>query len=238
MAFTRSCCSLRTRSAGSTRLRRGQGPQPLLQDPGLAFHPPTLYLGYDACRSPSPCRRRHADPQCRCGAGRAMRPWGSQLDFPNLGITAGSYWAYYELGWGGWWFWDPVENASLMPGWRRPRCALGQRARRARGLRSWTMMLAVIAFPCRWSHIPRSLGHLDLGPLLRGRSQRGLHPGVARLVRWRCIDLVRRARGVHSRGHSVRPVSREGALVVNNLLFSVILGVVFVGTLYRSPPKR
>ena len=95
----------------------GQGLNPLLQDPGLAFHPPTLYMGYVGMSvafsfAVGALITRDVGP----AFARAMRPWilGAWI-FLTVGITAGSYWAYYELGWGGWWFWDPVENASLMP---------------------------------------------------------------------------------------------------------------------------
>jgi cytochrome c-type biogenesis protein CcmF len=95
----------------------GQGLNPLLQDPGLAFHPPTLYLGYVGLSvafsfAVGALLTRTVD----ASFARAMRPWvlGAWV-LLTIGITAGSYWAYYELGWGGWWFWDPVENASLMP---------------------------------------------------------------------------------------------------------------------------
>ena len=95
----------------------GQGLNPLLQDPGLAFHPPTLYVGYVGMSvafsfAVGALITRDVGREF----ARAMRPWvlGAWI-FLTLGITAGSYWAYYELGWGGWWFWDPVENASLMP---------------------------------------------------------------------------------------------------------------------------
>jgi cytochrome c-type biogenesis protein CcmF len=101
----------------------GQGLNPLLQDMGLAFHPPTLYIGYVGLSvafsfAIGALVTREVGP----AFARAMRPWvlGAWV-FLTLGITAGSYWAYYELGWGGWWFWDPVENASLMP---RRRCSI------------------------------------------------------------------------------------------------------------------
>ena len=95
----------------------GRGLNPLLQDPGLAFHPPTLYLGYVGLSvafslAVGALITRQVGPSL----ARAMRPWVlAAWIMLTLGITAGSYWAYYELGWGGWWFWDPVENASLMP---------------------------------------------------------------------------------------------------------------------------
>ena len=95
----------------------GQGLNPLLQDPGLAFHPPTLYLGYVGLSVAfSLAVGALVTGEVGPVMARAMRPWvlGAWV-LLTLGITAGSYWAYYELGWGGWWFWDPVENASLMP---------------------------------------------------------------------------------------------------------------------------
>jgi len=127
----------------------GQGLNPLLQDPGLAFHPPTLYIGYVGISvafsfAVGAMIMRDVGP----AFARAMRPWvlGAWI-FLTLGITAGSYWAYYELGWGGWWFWDPVENASLMP-WLAATALLHSVTVLATrdGLRAWTIMLAVVAF--------------------------------------------------------------------------------------------
>src|SRR3990170_6108918 len=127
----------------------GRGLNPLLQDPGLAFNPPTLYLGYvglSVAFSLAVGALLTGDVDSRLA--RAMRPWvlGAWV-FLTLGITAGSYWAYYELGWGGWWFWDPVENASLMPWLAATALLHSVNVLAARGgLRSWTMMLAVVAF--------------------------------------------------------------------------------------------
>ena len=127
----------------------GNGLNPLLQDPGLAFHPPTLYIGYVGISvafsfAVGAMVTRDVGP----AFARAMRPWvlGAWI-FLTLGITAGSYWAYYELGWGGWWFWDPVENASLMP-WLAATALLHSVTVLATrdGLRAWTIMLAVVAF--------------------------------------------------------------------------------------------
>ena len=127
----------------------GQGLNPLLQDPGLAFHPPTLYIGYVGISvafsfAVGAMLTRDVGP----AFARAMRPWvlGAWI-FLTIGITAGSYWAYYELGWGGWWFWDPVENASLMP-WLAATALLHSVTVLATrdGLRAWTIMLAVVAF--------------------------------------------------------------------------------------------
>src|SRR6187549_3943699 len=127
----------------------GMGLNPLLQDIGLAFHPPTLYLGYVGLSvafsfAVGALLTRQVTPEF----AKVMRPWvlGAWI-FLTLGITAGSYWAYYELGWGGWWFWDPVENASLMP-WLAATALLHSASVLAArdGLRAWTVMLAVVAF--------------------------------------------------------------------------------------------
>ena len=131
----------------------GLGLNPLLQDIGLAFHPPTLYFGYVGLSvafsfAVGALLTRQVTPEF----ARVMRPWvlGAWV-FLTLGITAGSYWAYYELGWGGWWFWDPVENASLMP-WLAATALLHSASVLAArdALRAWTIMLGVVAFPCRW----------------------------------------------------------------------------------------
>ena len=127
----------------------GRGLNPLLQDPGLAFHPPTLYLGYVGLSVAfSLAVGALLTGDVDRAIGRAMRPWvlGAWV-LLTLGITAGSYWAYYELGWGGWWFWDPVENASLMPWLAATALLHSVNVLAARGgLRAWTMMLALVAF--------------------------------------------------------------------------------------------
>src|SRR5690606_24139642 len=127
----------------------GQGLNPLLQDPGLAFHPPTLYLGYVGLSVAfSFALGALLTRQVDAAFARAMRPWVlAAWVMLTLGITAGSYWAYYELGWGGWWFWDPVENASLMP-WLAATALLHSVTVLATrdALRAWTVMLAVVAF--------------------------------------------------------------------------------------------
>src|SRR4029450_968884 len=127
----------------------GRGLNPPLPAPGLAFHPPTLYFGYVGLSvafslAVGAMLTRRVD----AALARAMRPWVlAAWIFLTLGITAGSYWAYYELGWGGYWFWDPVENASLIP-WLAATALLHSiNVLAARGgLKAWTMMLAVIAF--------------------------------------------------------------------------------------------
>jgi cytochrome c-type biogenesis protein CcmF len=127
----------------------GRGLNPLLQDPGLVFHPPTLYFGYVGLSVAfSLAVGALITGRVDSALAKAMRPWvlGAWIML-TLGITAGSYWAYYELGWGGWWFWDPVENASLMP-WLAATALLHSinvlAARNS--LRAWTVMLAMVAF--------------------------------------------------------------------------------------------
>jgi cytochrome c-type biogenesis protein CcmF len=215
----------------------GQGLNPLLQDPGLAFHPPTLYLGYVGLSVAfSLAVGALLTNEVDARLARAMRPWvlGAWI-FLTLGITAGSYWAYYELGWGGYWFWDPVENASLMP-WLAATALLHSiKVLAARGaLKAWTMMLAVIAFSMSMvgtflvrSGILTSVHAFAIDPQ-RGTFLLGLltiYVGAAFV-----LFAVRGA--TLKEGAPFELVSRESGLVLNNLLLSVVLGVVFVGTLY------
>jgi cytochrome c-type biogenesis protein CcmF len=215
----------------------GRGLNPLLQDPGLAFHPPTLYLGYVGLSVAfSLAVGALMTGRVDQALARAMRPWvlGAWI-FLTLGITAGSYWAYYELGWGGWWFLDPVENASLMP-WLAATALLHSiNVLAARGaLRAWTMMLAVIAFSMSMvgTFLVRS-GILTSVHAFAVDPERGtfilallaIYVGAAFV-----LFAVKSA--ALKEGPQFELVSRESALVVNNLLLSVILGIVFVGTLY------
>jgi cytochrome c-type biogenesis protein CcmF len=217
--------------------REGRGLNPLLQDPGLAFHPPTLYFGYvglSVAFSLAVGGLRTGDVDRTLA--RAMRPWvlGAWV-LLTLGITAGSYWAYYELGWGGWWFWDPVENASLMP-WLAATALLHSiNVLAARGgLRAWTMMLAMIAFSMSMigTFLVRS-GILTSVHAFAVDPSRGafilvllaLYVGAAFT-----LFALRTAR--LKEGEPFDLLSREAGLVANNLILSVILGLVFVGTLY------
>jgi cytochrome c-type biogenesis protein CcmF len=215
----------------------GQGLNPLLQDPGLAFHPPTLYFGYVGISvafsfAVGALVTRNVGP----AFARAMRPWVlAAWIMLTLGITAGSYWAYYELGWGGWWFWDPVENASLMP-WLAATALLHSVTVLATrdGLRAWTIMLAVVAFSMSMigTFLVRS-GILTSVHAFAVDPRRGafillllsLYIGGALLLYGLRVSTVRE-------GATFDPVSREGALVLNNLLITTLLGIVFVGTLY------
>jgi cytochrome c-type biogenesis protein CcmF len=215
----------------------GQGLNPLLQDPGLAFHPPTLYLGYVGLSVAfSFAVGALVTREVNAAFARAMRPWvlGAWV-FLTLGITAGSYWAYYELGWGGWWFWDPVENASLMP-WLAATALLHSVTVLATrdSLRAWTVMLAVVAFSMSMvgTFLVRS-GILTSVHAFAVDPERGsfilallaIYIGGALALFGIRIATVKE-------GTQFEAVSREGMLVANNLLLSAILGIVFVGTLY------
>jgi cytochrome c-type biogenesis protein CcmF len=215
----------------------GQGLNPLLQDPGLAFHPPTLYLGYVGLSVAfSLAVGALLTNEVDARLARAMRPWvlGAWI-FLTLGITAGSYWAYYELGWGGYWFWDPVENASLMP-WLAATALLHSiNVLAARGaLKAWTMMLAVIAFSMSMvgtflvrSGILTSVHAFAIDP------QRGTFLLALLAIYIGAAFTLFALRGATLKeGAPFELVSRESGLVINNLLLSVVLGVVFVGTLY------
>ncbi|NMW31081.1 heme lyase CcmF/NrfE family subunit [Altererythrobacter sp. RZ02] len=215
----------------------GMGLNPLLQDIGLAFHPPTLYFGYVGLSvafsfAVGALLTRQVNPDF----ARAMRPWvlGAWI-FLTLGITAGSYWAYYELGWGGWWFWDPVENASLMP-WLAATALLHSvsvlAARDA--LRTWTIMLGVVAFSMSMlgTFLVRS-GILTSVHAFAADPERGTFIlGLLILYIGGALLLFGLRASSISEGDRFSVTSREGALVFNNVMLSAILGIVLLGTLY------
>ncbi|MFN2101008.1 heme lyase CcmF/NrfE family subunit [Altererythrobacter sp. MF3-039] len=215
----------------------GLGLNPLLQDLGLAFHPPTLYMGYVGLSvafsfAVGALITRQVTPDF----AKVMRPWilGAWV-FLTLGITAGSYWAYYELGWGGWWFWDPVENASLMP-WLAATALLHSvsvlAARDA--LRAWTIMLGVVAFSMSMlgTFLVRS-GVLTSVHAFAVDPERGtfILALLAIYIGGALLLFALRA-GTVSEGERFTATSREGALVFNNVMLSAILGIVLLGTLY------
>jgi cytochrome c-type biogenesis protein CcmF len=215
----------------------GSGLNPLLQDIGLAIHPPTLYVGYVGLSVAfSLCMGALITRQVTPDFAKVMRPWVlAAWVFLTFGITAGSYWAYYELGWGGWWFWDPVENASLMP-WLAATALLHSvsvlAARDA--LRTWTIMLGVLAFSMSMlgtflvrSGVLTSVHAFAVDPE-RGSfilALLGLYIGGSLLV------FALRA-GSIAEGKRFTATSREGALVFNNVMLSAILAIVLLGTLY------
>lgn len=215
----------------------GQGLNPLLQDIGLAFHPPTLYFGYVGLSvafsfAVGALLTRQVTPEF----ARVMRPWVlGAWSFLTIGITAGSYWAYYELGWGGWWFWDPVENASLMP-WLAATALLHSASVLAArdALRAWTIMLGVVAFSMSMigTFLVRS-GILTSVHAFAVDPERGsfILALLTIYIGGALVLFALRANTV-AEGERFSILSREGALVVNNVALSAILGIVLLGTLY------
>ncbi len=215
----------------------GAGLNPLLQDLGLAFHPPTLYFGYVGLSVAfSFAVGALLTGKVGPAFARAMRPWVLLAwIFLTLGITAGSYWAYYELGWGGWWFWDPVENASLMP-WLAATALLHSVSVLAtrNALRAWTIMLALVAFAMSMAgtFLVRS-GILTSVHAFAVDPERGAFIlALLLLYVGGAFVLFALRIGTVKQGEPFALLSREGAIVANNILLSTILGVVLIGTLY------
>lgn len=215
----------------------GHDLNPLLQDPGLAFHPPFLYLGYvGLSMSFSFAIAALLEGRVDAAWGRWVRPWTlAAWVFLTIGIAMGSWWAYYELGWGGFWFWDPVENASFMP-WLVAAALLHSAivVEKRESLKAWTILLAILAFGFSLigTFIVRS-GVITSVHAFANDPQRGMFillilgffmGGALVLFALRAPVLV--AKGVFSM------VSRESALVVNNLLLAVSAFVVFIGTIW------
>ncbi len=215
----------------------GAGLNPLLQDPGLAFHPPFLYLGYVGFSmafsfAVAALIEGRVDPAW----ARWVRPW-TLVAWTTLtiGIALGSWWAYYELGWGGWWFWDPVENASFLP-WLVGTALLHSAlvVERRDTLKSWTILLAIIAFGMSLlgTFLVRS-GLLTSVHTFATDPERGVFIlGLFIIVIGGALVLYAIRAPMLKGGGLFAPVSREGALVLNNLLLATATAVVFLGTLY------
>ncbi|WP_374643762.1 heme lyase CcmF/NrfE family subunit [Tabrizicola sp.] len=215
----------------------GQDLNPLLQDPGLAFHPPFLYLGYVGLSMAfSFAVAALIEGRVDAAWGRWVRPWTlAAWIFLTIGIALGSWWAYYELGWGGFWFWDPVENASFMP-WLLAAALLHSSivVEKRESLKAWTILLAILAFGFSLigTFIVRS-GVITSVHAFANDPERGVFilmilaffTGGA-LVLFAARAGVMEARGVFAM------VSRETALVANNILLTVAAFVVFVGTIW------
>ena len=215
----------------------GRGLNPLLQDPGLAFHPPFLYAGYVGLSMAfSFAVAALIEGRVDASWARWVRPWtlGAWTAL-TVGIAMGSWWAYYTLGWGGFWFWDPVENASLMP-WIVATALLHSAivAEKRGALKSWTILLAIFAFSLSLvgtflvrSGVLNSV-HAFASDPMRGVVILGIVTvfvgGALALYGWRAPLL--KAEGMFA------PMSREGALIVNNLLLTAAAFAVFIGTLY------
>ncbi len=215
----------------------GRGLNPLLQDPGLAFHPPFLYLGYVGFSVAfSFAIAALLEGRLDAAWARWVRPWTlAAWMFLTVGIGLGSWWAYYELGWGGWWFWDPVENASFMP-WLAGTALLHSAivVEKRDTLKAWTVLLAILAFSLSLlgTFIVRS-GVLNSVHSFASDPTRGLFIlGFLVLVTGGSLTLFAIRAPVLKSGGLFAPVSREGALVFNNLLLASALATVLLGTLY------
>lgn len=215
----------------------GRDLNPLLQDPGLAFHPPFLYLGYVGFSIAFAFAiAALIEGKVDAAWARWVRPWTlAAWVFLTVGIALGSWWAYYELGWGGWWFWDPVENASLMP-WLAGTALLHSAivVEKRDTLKSWTILLAILTFSLSLlgtflvrSGVITSVHAFATDPT-RGVFVLGFMcvvvGGGLTLYAWRAPAL--------KPGGLFAPVSRESGLVVNNLLLSALAATVLIGTLY------
>ena len=215
----------------------GLGLNPLLQDPGLAFHPPLLYMGYVGLSMP------FAFAVAALIEGRVDAVWAKWLrpwvliawSFLTMGIALGSFWAYYELGWGGWWMWDPVENVSFMP-WLAATAllhsimVLGTR----HSMASWTILLSISAFSLSLigTFVVRS-GILVSVHSFAVDPERGVFilALIAATIGGALTLYALRANTLKDRS-SLNVASREGALVINNLLLVAATVTVFLGTFY------
>src|SRR2546427_12596943 len=215
----------------------GRGLNPLLQDPGIGLHPPVLYMGYVGF-SVAFAFAVAALLSGRLDAtwARWSRPWTTVAwAFLTVGIALGSGWAYYELGWGGWWFWDPVENASFMPWLVGTALIHSVAVTEKRGaFRSWTVLLAILAFalPLLGTFLVRS-GVLTSVHAFATDPARGIFilallvvviGGSLLLYVWRAPKI--------GLGGGFEPLSRESMLLANNVMFAAAAGSVLLGTLY------
>ena len=215
----------------------GQGLNPLLQDPGLAFHPPFLYLGYVGLSMAfSFAVAALIEGRVDAAWGRWVRPWTlAAWLFLTIGIALGSWWAYYELGWGGFWFWDPVENASFMP-WLIAAALLHSAivVEKREALKSWTILLAILAFGFSLigTFIVRS-GVLTSVHAFANDPERGVFIlAILAIFMGGALTLYAARAGAMEAKGVFSVVSRESALVLNNILLAVACFVVFIGTLW------
>ncbi len=215
----------------------GRDLNPILQDPGLAIHPPLLYLGYVGLSiSFSFAIAALIDGRIDAAWARWVRPWTLLAwMFLTLGIAMGSYWAYYTLGWGGWWFWDPVENASFMP-WLATTALLHSALvmEKRDALKVWTILLAILAFSLSLigTFLVRS-GVLTSVHAFATDPTRGVFIlAILVLFIGGSLTLFALRAPLLKQGGLFAPISREGALVLNNLFLVSACATVFIGTLY------
>ena len=215
----------------------GNGLNPLLQDPGLASHPPFLYLGYVGFSmafsfAVAALIEGRVDPAW----ARWVRPWTlAAWGFLTLGIMLGSLWAYYELGWGGWWFWDPVENASLMP-WLAGTALLHSAivVEKRDALKHWTILLAILTFTLSLigTFLVRS-GVISSVHSFASDPARGVFIlGLLIATTGGALTLYAMRAPAMRLGNLFGFVSREASLVLNNVFLIAITGTVFWGTFY------
>ena len=210
---------------------------PILQDPGLVFHPPVLYTGYVGLSMAfSFGIAALIEGRVDAGWARWVRPWVMVAwIFLTVGITMGSAWAYYTLGWGGWWFWDPVENASLMP-WLLATALLHSSLvlERRGALISWTILLAILAFSLSLvgTFLVRS-GVLTSVHAFAVDAKRGVYIlAMIAVMTGSALALFAWRAPAMRTGALFMPLSRETGITLNNLLLLVITAVVFGGTFY------
>ncbi|MBX6321859.1 MAG: heme lyase CcmF/NrfE family subunit [Rhodospirillaceae bacterium] len=215
----------------------GQDLNPILQDPGLAFHPPMLYAGYVGFSMAfSFAVAALIEGRVDAAWARWVRPWTLAAWIAlTAGITLGSWWSYYELGWGGWWAWDPVENASFMP-WLAGTALLHSAvvAEKREALKAWTILLAILTFALSLlgTFLVRS-GAITSVHSFANDPARGIYILALLVVAVGGSLVLFAVRAPVLRpGGLFAPVSREGALVVNNVLLAVAAAAVFLGTLY------
>ena len=215
----------------------GNDLNPLLQDPGLAFHPPFLYLGYVGLSMTfSFAVAALIQGSVDAAWARWVRPWALLAWITlTIGIALGSWWAYYELGWGGWWFWDPVENASFMP-WLIAVALLHSAivVEKRETLKSWTVLLAILGFSFSLigTFIVRS-GVITSVHAFANDPERGVFILVILIIAIGGALTLYAMRANSFRSNVVfSPVSRESGLILNNLLLVVSTIVVFVGTIW------
>lgn len=215
----------------------GRDLNPLLQDPGLAFHPPFLYLGYVGLSMAfSFAVAALIEGRVDAAWARWVRPWTlAAWMFLTVGIALGSWWAYYELGWGGFWFWDPVENASFMP-WLIAAALLHSAVvvEKREALKSWTILLAILAFGFSLigTFIVRS-GVITSVHAFASDPTRGVFIlAILGLFMGGALTLYAARAGAMQAKGVFATVSRESALLLNNILLAVAAFVVFIGTIW------
>src|SRR5712664_1315370 len=215
----------------------GAGLNPILQDRGLAFHPPWLYLGYvgfsiSFCFAIAALIEGRVDPAW----ARWVRPWTlAAWCALTIGIAMGSWWAYYTLGWGGWWYWDPVENASFMP-WLVGTALLHSAVvvEKREALKTWTILLAIITFSLSLlgTFLVRSGVLTSVHAFANDPARGAFILALLTVTIGGSLTLYAVRAPSLKLGGLFAPISREGALILNNLLLATATATVFLGTLY------